>query len=256
MEWSSHPGRLQRDRRTTARILARFAVPGNRSTMHRSTSAGEERRMSARPPRRTVPAAAPARRCCRRVDARMTRPRVGREFDPEGRVQAYWWWWGIAVLLGVLELLTGTFYLLVLGDRLRSRVALSRSQAAAWLSSCSPRRSVRVLRWYLLRGRMPRRGQRAVAGRPRHAARHRRARAGRGMARPTAHAGQLPRRNVDGRAARPTTRRRPRRASTVIRRIDGHPPDRGPLRLNAAAPPSMTFDPRRITMTGSICSSP
>ena len=30
-------------------------------------------------------------------------------------MQDYWWWWGLAVLFGVLEMVTTTFYLLVLG---------------------------------------------------------------------------------------------------------------------------------------------
>lgn len=30
-------------------------------------------------------------------------------------MQAFWWWWGVAVLLGMFEMLTATFFLLVLG---------------------------------------------------------------------------------------------------------------------------------------------
>lgn len=30
-------------------------------------------------------------------------------------MQAFWWWWGLAVLLGMFEMLTATFFLLVLG---------------------------------------------------------------------------------------------------------------------------------------------
>jgi membrane protein implicated in regulation of membrane protease activity len=30
-------------------------------------------------------------------------------------MQDYWWWWGLAVLFGVVEMVTGTLYLLVLG---------------------------------------------------------------------------------------------------------------------------------------------
>lgn len=33
-------------------------------------------------------------------------------------MQDYWWWWGLAVLFGVLEIVTGTFYLLVLATGL------------------------------------------------------------------------------------------------------------------------------------------
>lgn len=29
-------------------------------------------------------------------------------------MESYWWWWGLAVLLGMLEMLTPTFYMLVL----------------------------------------------------------------------------------------------------------------------------------------------
>jgi membrane protein implicated in regulation of membrane protease activity len=71
-------------------------------------------------------------------------------------MQAHWWWWGVAVLLGVAEMLTGTFFLLVLGLGFAAGGAMAVAGAGlAWqLVSAA---FVSFVGWYLLRRKMPRR---------------------------------------------------------------------------------------------------
>ncbi len=76
-------------------------------------------------------------------------------------MQAYWWWWGIAVLLGVLELVTGTFVILVVA------IGCLVGGVLAWSGLSIPIQFVgtaagSLAAWFLLRTRMPRRGGRAA----------------------------------------------------------------------------------------------
>ncbi len=76
-------------------------------------------------------------------------------------MQDYWWWWGIAVLLGVLELVTGTFVILILaiGCVVGGVLAWAGTGLAAQLVGTA---AGALAAWLLLRSRMPRLGQRAV----------------------------------------------------------------------------------------------
>ena len=78
-------------------------------------------------------------------------------------MQAYWWWWGIAVLLGVLELVTGTFVLLVIG--IGCIVGGVVAFAGGGLAFQFIATAIGALAfWYLMRGRIPHLGRRAVQG--------------------------------------------------------------------------------------------
>lgn len=70
-------------------------------------------------------------------------------------MHAYWWWWGLAVLLGVLELVTGTLYLLVmaLGFAAGGLVAFAGAGLAAQLVVAS---AVALAGWFGLRRWSPR----------------------------------------------------------------------------------------------------
>ncbi|MGD9946198.1 MAG: NfeD family protein [Burkholderiaceae bacterium] len=69
-------------------------------------------------------------------------------------MQLHYWWWIVAVGLGVLELITGTFYLLVLA------LACAAGGLAAWAGAGMPLQllataAVAVIGWLLLRRRNP-----------------------------------------------------------------------------------------------------
>jgi len=70
-------------------------------------------------------------------------------------MQAYWLWWGLAVLLGVLELVTGTFFLLVLalGFAAGGLLALTGAGIAWQLLAAA---AVSVVGFYALRRFNPR----------------------------------------------------------------------------------------------------
>lgn len=73
-------------------------------------------------------------------------------------MQAYWWWWGVAVLLGLFEMLTPTFYLLVLG------VGFAGAGFVAWASGglawqLLAAAAVSILAWLALRRFSPKRGR-------------------------------------------------------------------------------------------------
>jgi membrane protein implicated in regulation of membrane protease activity len=71
-------------------------------------------------------------------------------------MQAYWWWWGLAVLLGMFEMLTATFYLLVLGAGFAAGgfVAWAGGDLAWQLLVAA---AVSVVGWFMLRRLSPRR---------------------------------------------------------------------------------------------------
>lgn len=71
-------------------------------------------------------------------------------------MQAYWWWWGLAVLLGMLEMLTATFYLLVLGAGFAAAgfVAWAGGGVAWQLLAAA---AVSVAGWFVLRQISPKR---------------------------------------------------------------------------------------------------
>ena len=72
-------------------------------------------------------------------------------------MQGHWLWWGLAVLLGVLELMTGTFYLLVLGIGIAAGGVLAFAGAGlAWQFLAAA--VVSGVGWFLLRRFNPRRG--------------------------------------------------------------------------------------------------
>lgn len=80
-------------------------------------------------------------------------------------MQLHYWWWIVAVGLGVLELLTGTFYLLVLA------LACAAGGLAAWAGLGLPLQLlvtavVAVSGWLLLRRRNPWRGNVAADADP------------------------------------------------------------------------------------------
>lgn len=80
-------------------------------------------------------------------------------------MQPHYWWWIIAVGLGVLELITGTFYLLVLA------LACAAGGLAAWAGLGVPLQLlvtavVAVAGWLLLRRRNPWRGSTAADADP------------------------------------------------------------------------------------------
>jgi len=76
-------------------------------------------------------------------------------------MQDYWWWWGLAVLLGVAEMVTGTFYLLVLGLGFAAGGALAwAGLGTAWQLTAAA--AVSFVGWFLLRRQMPRRSRDAA----------------------------------------------------------------------------------------------
>ena len=73
-------------------------------------------------------------------------------------MQAFWWWWGLAVLLGILELVTGTLYLLVLGLGFAAGGLVAFVGAGlAWQLVGTA--AVSLVGWYLLRRFGPRRAR-------------------------------------------------------------------------------------------------
>ena len=71
-------------------------------------------------------------------------------------MQEYWWWWGLAVLLGMFEMLTAGFYLLVLA------LGFAAGGLTAWLGAGIPVQvlataAVSVAGWAALRRWGPRR---------------------------------------------------------------------------------------------------
>jgi len=76
-------------------------------------------------------------------------------------MQDYWWWWGLAVLFGVLEMVTATFYLLVLGIgfAVGGAVAFAGGGFAAQLVGAA---LFSFVGWFLLRRFTPRR-ERVIA---------------------------------------------------------------------------------------------
>lgn len=78
-------------------------------------------------------------------------------------MQGHWWWWGLAVLFAVLEMVTTTFYFLVLGIGFAAAgaVAFAGGGLAAQLITAA---IVSVLAWYLLRRFAPRRGKVSAQG--------------------------------------------------------------------------------------------
>lgn len=70
-------------------------------------------------------------------------------------MQSYWWWWGLAVLLGLMEMLTPTFYMLVLalGFVAGGLVAWFDGGFAYQLLATA---AVSVAGWFLLRRFAPR----------------------------------------------------------------------------------------------------
>jgi len=71
-------------------------------------------------------------------------------------MQDYWWWWGLAVIFGVLEMVTGTFYLLVLGIgfAVGGALAFAGGGFAAQLVAAA---LFSFIGWFLLRRYSPRR---------------------------------------------------------------------------------------------------
>lgn len=65
-------------------------------------------------------------------------------------MESYWWWWGLAVLLGMLEMLTPTFYMLVLalGFAAGGLVAWAGGGFAYQLLAAA---AISVVGWLLLR---------------------------------------------------------------------------------------------------------
>jgi len=78
-------------------------------------------------------------------------------------MQDYWWWWGLAVLFGALEMVTATFYLLVLGIGLAvgGAVAFAGGGFAAQLVGAAV---FSFVGWFLLRRYSPRRERVAAQG--------------------------------------------------------------------------------------------
>lgn len=78
-------------------------------------------------------------------------------------MQSYWTWWGLAVLLGVLELITGTLYLLVLALGIAAGGLLAFLGASfAWQLMAAA--AVSFAGWFLLRRYGPRRARAATHG--------------------------------------------------------------------------------------------
>jgi membrane protein implicated in regulation of membrane protease activity len=74
-------------------------------------------------------------------------------------MQDYWWWWGLAVLLGVAEMVTSTFYLLVLGLGFAAGGLVAYlGGGIAWQLLAAA--LVSVAGWALLRRHMPARSAR------------------------------------------------------------------------------------------------
>ena len=73
-------------------------------------------------------------------------------------MQDYWWWWGLAVLFGVVEMVTTTFYLLVLGIGFAAGglVAFLGGAFAAQLVAAA---AFSIVGWLMLRRFSPRRGR-------------------------------------------------------------------------------------------------
>lgn len=65
-------------------------------------------------------------------------------------MESYWWWWGLAVLLGLLEMLTPTFYMLVLalGFAAGGLVAWTGGGFAFQLLAAA---AISIAGWFLLR---------------------------------------------------------------------------------------------------------
>jgi membrane protein implicated in regulation of membrane protease activity len=78
-------------------------------------------------------------------------------------MQDYWWWWGLAVLFGVLEMVTTTFYLLVLGIgfAVGGLVAYLGGDFALQLVGAA---AFSFVGWFLLRRFSPRRARVAAHG--------------------------------------------------------------------------------------------
>ena len=78
-------------------------------------------------------------------------------------MQDYWWWWGLAVFFGVLEMVTATFYLLVLaiGFAVGGAVAFAGGGFAAQLVAAA---AFSMIGWFLLRRYSPRRERVAAQG--------------------------------------------------------------------------------------------
>lgn len=78
-------------------------------------------------------------------------------------MQDHWWWWGLAVLFGVLEMVTSTFYLLVLGIgfALGGLVAYLGGDFSLQLIGAA---ASSVAGWFLLRRFSPRRARVSAHG--------------------------------------------------------------------------------------------
>lgn len=79
-------------------------------------------------------------------------------------MQSYWVWWGLAVLLGVLELVTGTLFLLVLGLGFAAGGLVAYAHADfTWQLMAAA--AVSVAGWFMLRRWNPRRSYAGRLGR-------------------------------------------------------------------------------------------